>query len=124
MILPRAAAGGDTVAVGGGSEVVLRGLMLRAVALRVLVLVSTLGMLATVLPLEGPGSVTALGAVLALALSTGLLRPASRSTLPAPGASRSPDAPGPDERCHHGVFRRQTSPDAPGRVRPRAPQAA
>ena len=28
-----------------------------------------------------------------------------------------------EERCRRGVFRRQVSPDAPGRVRPRAPQA-
>lgn len=122
MILPGAAGAGDTGAVGSGAEVVLRALVLRAVVVRVVVLVSTLGMLATVLPLDAPG--TALSAVLALALTTGLLLPATRSTVPAPGSARSPDAPAADERCHRGVFRRQTSPDAPGRVRPRAPQPA
>ena len=96
----------------------------RALLLRALVFVSTLAMLATVLPVEGPAPATALSAVLALALSTSLLRPSARSTLPAPGSSRSPDAPRPDERCRSGVFRRATSPDAPGRPRPRAPQPA
>ncbi len=94
----------------------------RVVMIRTLALVATLGMLTTVLPVDGPAPVTALSAVLALALSTGLLRPWSRSTLPAVGSRRSPDSPQPDERCHRGVFRRQTSPDAPGRPRPRAPQ--
>ena len=31
--------------------------------------------------------------------------------------------PARQERCRRGVFRRQVSPNAPGRIRPRAPQA-
>jgi hypothetical protein len=96
----------------------------RAVLLRALVLLSSLAVLAALLPVEGPAPATALGAVLAVALTTGLLLPSARSTLPAPGSTRSPDAPRPDERCRSGVFRRSTSPDAPGRPRPRAPQPA
>jgi hypothetical protein len=94
----------------------------RAVLLRALVVVATVGVLTTVLPVDGPGPVTAFTAVLALALSSGLLLPSPRCTLEASRSSRSPDAPRPDERCHRGVFRRQTSPDAPGRPLPRAPQ--
>jgi hypothetical protein len=86
------------------------------------VLSSLLTALVATLPVDGPGSVGALGAALALALAAGLLSPARRMPLLAAGSTRSPDAPGPDERCRGGVFRRQTSPDAPGRVRPRAPQ--
>jgi hypothetical protein len=132
--LARERGAGHTVPVSWGTEAVSRAPLFRALlsraplfralALRVLVLVSALGVLGAVLPADGAGSATAVGAALALALASSLLLPAPRCTLPAPGSSRSPDAPGPDERCRRGVFRRQTSPDAPGRVRPRAPQPA
>jgi hypothetical protein len=35
----------------------------------------------------------------------------------------SSGVPAREERCRRGVFRRQVSPNAPGRIRPRAPQA-
>ena len=38
-------------------------------------------------------------------------------------AGPSSDTPAREERCRRGVFRRQVSPNAPGRIRPRAPQA-
>lgn len=88
-----------------------------------LALITTLAAL-LVLPVDGPGSVTALGTAAALALATGLLLRAPRTVLPVPRAVRAPGAPAEDERCRRGSFRRQTSPDAPGRPRPRAPQAA
>lgn len=78
-----------------------------------------------VLPVHGStGSVTALSTALALALAARLL---SRAPLAGRAAVRvdvSPDAPAADERCRRGSFRRQSSPDAPGRVLPRAPQPA
>lgn len=98
------------------------------VATRAVLLAAALSSLLTavvgVAALDGPGSVGTLGAALALALAAGLLAPAHRMSLIATGSTRSPDAPGPEERCRGGVFRRQTSPDAPGRVLPRAPQPA
>ena len=98
------------------------------VATRAVLLAAALSaLLATVVavvPLDGPGPVGALGAALALALATGLRTPAHRMSLLVTGSTRSPGAPGPEERCRGGVFRRQTSPDAPGRVLPRAPQRA
>jgi hypothetical protein len=107
-----------TVAVLGAAVIATRALLFSAV------LSSLLTALLVTLPVDGPGSVGALGAALALALAAGLLSPARRMALLATGSTRSPDAPRPDERCRRGVFRRQTSPDAPGRVRPRAPQTA
>jgi len=98
--------------------VVIRALLLVAV------LSSLLAALAATASLDGPGSVGAVGAALALALTAGLLTPGHRMSLLESGATRSPDAPGPEERCRGGVFRRQTSPDAPGRALPRAPQPA
>ncbi len=96
------------------------------VATRAVLLAAVLSSLLTAVvalaPLDGPGSVGTLGA--ALALAAGLLARAHRVPPPLTGSTRSPDAPGPEERCRGGVFRRQTSPDAPGRVLPRAPQRA
>jgi hypothetical protein len=88
------------------------------------VLSSLLAGLVAVAPADGPAPVGVLGAALALALAAGLLARAHRVPPPLTGSTRSPDAPGPEERCRGGVFRRQTSPDAPGRVLPRAPQRA
>lgn len=104
--------------MNGASAVATRALLLSAV------LSSLLTALLALVPVDGPGPAGAIAAALALALAAGLLGRAHRTGLLLPGASRSPDAPRPDERCRRGVFRRQTSPDAPGRVLPRAPQAA
>ena len=106
------------MAVQGTPVVVTRALLLAAG------LSSLLAALAAIAPLDGPGSVGAVGAALALTLTAGLLTPGHRMSLLVTGSTRSPDAPGPEERCRGGVFRRQTSPDAPGRVLPRAPQPA
>jgi uncharacterized protein DUF6412 len=104
---------GQTGDVRGGSWAVPRALVLSV----------ALGTLLAVLPVDGsPGSVTVIGTALALTFSAGLLL---RSPRVAPLASpfpRSPDAPARDECCRRGAFRRQSSPDAPGHVRPRAPQ--
>jgi hypothetical protein len=103
--------------VQGASAVATRALLLSAV------LSSLLTTLLALLPADGPGPVGALSAVLALTLAAGLLFRSRRMTLLVTGPIRSPDATRPEERCRRGVFRRQTSPDAPGRVLPRAPQA-
>ena len=71
-----------------------------------------------------PASVATLGAALAVTLlAAAALHSGAAHLLPATWAV-SPDAPAADERCRRGAFRRQTSPDARGRTRPRAPQPA
>ncbi|MGU3437394.1 DUF6412 domain-containing protein [Actinomycetes bacterium M1A6_2h] len=65
------------------------------------------------------GSVSLLGAVAVVALVAALVIHTaghSLSILFAPNAG-----PASDERCLRGSFRRQSSPDAPGRPQPRAP---
>jgi len=92
---------------------------------RALLLSFALSALLLVLPLDGSAnSVTVVGAALAVAISAGLFARAARTDLLTAGAGPSPDAPARDERCRHGAFRRQTNPNARGRVRPRAPQHA
>jgi hypothetical protein len=92
---------------------------------RVLLLSLLLGAVFATLPVDGStGSVTVLSAALTVALASAIL---ARAPRPARVPSRievSPDAPARDERCRRGSFRRQTSPAAPGRVLPRAPQPA
>ena len=91
-----------------------------------LVMAVVLSVLLVALPVhESSGSVTALTAALAVALTAGLLSRAPRSGRATPRVGDvSPDAPARDERCRRGSFRRQSSPDAPGRSLPRAPQPA
>ena len=90
-----------------------------------LVTAAVLSALLTALPLpDQAGSVTALSTALAVALAAGLLSRGCRADARALRVDVSPDAPAPDERCRRGSFRRQSSPDAPGRVLPRAPQPA
>jgi hypothetical protein len=115
MILPGRAARAHTVDMAWVSELATRRALLLSCLVSALV----------VLPVDGStGSVTALSTALALALASGLLARAPRPSRVASRVEVSPDAPARDEKCRRGSFRRQTSPGAPGRVLPRAPQPA
>ena len=99
--------------------------MSEAATRRTLLLSCALSALLLVLPFDGSAnSVTVVGAALAVAISAGLFARAARADVRTAAAGVSPDAPARDERCRHGAFRRQTNPNARGRVRPRAPQPA
>jgi hypothetical protein len=91
---------------------------------RTLLLSCLVSALLVALPVDPSGSVTVLSTALALALSSGLLARAPRTGRLVFRVEVSPDAPARDEKCRRGSFRRQTHPGAPGRVLPRAPQAA
>jgi hypothetical protein len=72
-----------------------------------------------------PGTVDQVGmvmaaALVALALMSLTLRHARAA---APLFTASSSGPASDTRCLRGSFRRQSSPDTPGRPRPRAPGA-
>ena len=90
-----------------------------------LLLALVLSTLLVLLPVHGStSSITVLSSAVALALATALLSRAPGGRRTPLRADVSPDAPAPDERCRRGSFRRQSSPDAPGRMLPRAPQLA
>jgi hypothetical protein len=96
----------------------------RALLLSFLITALVSALFAT-LPVDGStGSVTALSAALTISLASAFLARAPRPTRVPSRIEVSPDAPARDERCRRGSFRRQTSPAAPGRVLPRAPQPA
>ncbi|MCZ2831018.1 DUF6412 domain-containing protein [Modestobacter sp. VKM Ac-2986] len=85
-----------------------------------------LGLSTLLLLVSDAGALPAAAAVTST-LALGLLATVLARAIPvvprvlADGPSTSPLAR--EERCRRGVFRRQVSPNAPGRIRPRAPQA-
>jgi hypothetical protein len=91
---------------------------------RVLVLLLGLGALLVLVSDGGslPGA-AAVTTTLALTLLATVLARVAPVVPQVVTAGPSSDTPAREERCRRGVFRRQTSPDAPGRIRPRAPQA-
>ncbi|MDI9898986.1 DUF6412 domain-containing protein [Rhodococcus sp. IEGM 1409] len=70
-------------------------------------------------PLGSSGSAAVLGTAIAVFVVAALATSAKYELLQLCAVSAT--GPSDDERCLRGAFRRQSSPDAPGRPQPRAP---